>query len=113
LPVVIVEPYRAVVLGGRAKEGPEGSTSLSAATWGFYLKEINAETTRLLIRSRWDWPSTVLNWVSYYGLLEPTHFIMERKMLLTLKERAEVAAHKPAEEQSQPDIIEKELAYVE
>jgi hypothetical protein len=55
----------------------------------------------------------VLNWVSYYGLLEPTHFIMERKMLLTLKERAEVAAHKPAEEQSQPDIIEKELAYVE
>lgn len=93
LPVSIVEPYRAIVLGSDGSNQPENGAPgvASAGTWGFYLKEVDDETTRLLLRVRWDRKPGPLNWLANYGLLEPAHFVMERKMMLGVKQRAERA----------------------
>jgi hypothetical protein len=59
--------------------------------WGsFVLEPIDASHTRLISRSRVPsgWPA-----VSYALLLEIPHFVMQRKMLLGIKQRAERMAH--------------------
>ena len=93
LPVILVEPYRAIVLGS-AVEGERGvgDAILGSGTWGFYLKEVNENTTRLLIRGRGTGGSGPLGWFVNYVMFEPAHFIMERKMMLGIKERAEALA---------------------
>jgi hypothetical protein len=71
LDVACFEPNHALVLNG----------------WGsFVLEPIDAGHTRLISRSRVPsgWPA-----VSYAMLLEIPHFVMQRKMLLTIKQRAE------------------------
>lgn len=84
LPVAVVEPYHAIVLGGAAEQGTNG-----VGTWGFYLKHVDENTTRLIVRIRWDRKPGLMNWLGNYALLEPAHFVMERKMMLGIKERAE------------------------
>ena len=90
LPVRVVEPYRAIVLGGLGEvEEGDGSVVTAGGTWGMYLKEVDKSTTRLLIRLRLARQSGVKNWLSYDAVLEPAHFIMERKMMRNIKKRAE------------------------
>jgi hypothetical protein len=90
LPVLLVEPGRAIVVGGIGKEaGDDHSTNIRGGTWAFVLKELSESTTRLLIRIRWDRKPGVLDWIYSIGFLEPSHFVMERKMLLGIKRRAE------------------------
>jgi len=76
--VAAIEPGHAIVLKG----------------WGaFVLKSIDEKTTRLIIRSQGDYEpdlkNPVLNFLLWRVVFEPAHFIMERKMLLGIKERAE------------------------
>lgn len=92
--VAAVEPGRAIVLKG----------------WGaFVLKPIDEKTTRLIIRSQGDYDpdlkNPVLNFLLWRVVFEPAHFIMERKMLLGIKERAEKLAREQAEEKlsTRPD----------
>ena len=80
LPVLICEPPRALVLG---------SNMDTPGTWGFYLKELDGGRTRLVIRGRGEWAPGLLNWLLAHAVFEPAHFIMERKMLLGIKSRAE------------------------
>jgi hypothetical protein len=71
--VASFEPNRALVLEG----------------WGaFVVEPLDAERTRVILRSRTPggWPA-----VLQVLLIELPHFIMERKMLLGIKERAERA----------------------
>ena len=76
--VAAIEPGRALVL----------------KPWGaFVLRPIDERTTRLIIRSQGDYnpdlKNVVLNFLLWRVVFEPAHFIMERKMLLGIKERAE------------------------
>jgi hypothetical protein len=80
LPVLICEPPRTLVLGNNMDY---------PGTWGFYLREAEQGTTRLVIRGRGDWKPGLMNWLGAHVLFEPAHFIMERKMMLGVKERAE------------------------
>ena len=73
-----LEPNRALVL----KDTMGGS-------WSFILKPISEDRSRLIIRARGAAPQSLQGSVFQYGVMEPAHFIMERKMLLTLKELAE------------------------
>ena len=66
-----------------------GHNTHEPGTWGFFLKPVNANTTRLLIRNRGDWKSGLLRNAISYGIYEPTHFIMEQKMMRTIKHLAE------------------------
>jgi hypothetical protein len=82
LPVLICEPCETLVLG---------SNTESPGTWGFYLRRIDGQTTRLVVRGRGQLRPGLLNWLFQHVLFEPAHFVMERKMMLNVKERAEAA----------------------
>jgi hypothetical protein len=88
LPVLICEPPRTLVLGNNMDY---------PGTRGFYLKEVDAGTTRLIVRGRGDWREGLKSWLGAHMLFEPAHFIMERKMLLGIKERAETLRHRTGE----------------
>ena len=73
--------------------------------WGaFVLQPIDEKRTRLIIRSQSDYEpnlgNAVLNFLLWRVVFEPSHFIMERKMLLGIKARAEKLARKHADEKS-------------
>ena len=80
LKVLAIEPERAIVLEN---------------SWTFFLRPIDDRTTRLIIRGRGefnpDLKNALLNFMLWRGVFEPAHFIMERKMMLGIKERAEAA----------------------
>lgn len=95
IPVAMIEPERALVLyGDTRKPGPVKPPVLKpgdyfTVTWGFYLLENSDGTTRLIERWQSDWNPTFYNNAFYRVFLEPAAFIMERKMLLSIKDRAE------------------------
>ena len=90
LTAAIVDPCRSLVL---ANVAASPFSPAFGGTWEFYTEVVNDAVTRLLTRSRWDWNAGPLAWLGYRCLLEPAHFIMERKMLLTLKACIEHARH--------------------
>jgi hypothetical protein len=77
--VVRLEENRALVLRDEIEQG----------SWAFILKPLSETQTRLVIRARGSQPESLPLKLLHYGFFEPAHFIMERKMLLTLKKRAE------------------------
>ena len=85
LPVIALEPGRLLTLKG----------------WGsFYLRQIDERTTRLVIRSRAVYEPDIKNFYLRCSIgcryIEMVHFIMERKMLLGIKQRAEATASQTA-----------------
>lgn len=80
--VVRLEPARALVLRDEIEHG----------SWAFVLNPINERRTRLVVRVRGDAAASWGRKLLHLSVLEPAHFVMERKMLLTLKERAEGSA---------------------
>jgi hypothetical protein len=87
LPVLICEPPHALVLGNNMER---------PGTWGFYLGELDGGRTRLVVRGRGDWGAGLPGRLLARALFEPAHFIMERKMLLGIKSRAESPGRKEA-----------------
>jgi hypothetical protein len=89
--VVMVEPPGLLVLAGTFIR-PAGETGVPAAvggTWVFDLKGQEPNGTRLLVRARVArFQPGWLCWVMMRAL-EPMHFVMERKMMLRVKELAE------------------------
>jgi hypothetical protein len=57
-------------------------------TWAFILDRLDERTTRLIARLRSDYKGLTPA-MARFMLVEPSHFIMERKMLLGIKQRAE------------------------
>ena len=84
--VVEMVPGRALVLFDASE----------TSTWSFVLKPLDENKTRLIIRARGDEPMSLGGKVFHYAMMEPAHFVMERKMLLKLKELAEASWHSPA-----------------
>jgi hypothetical protein len=100
IPVAVIEPNRSLILFGQEepdtglandhqKQGPDADFAYS---WAFILDELDEITTRLVVRSRGDWKPGLLMTLACGVFLEPASFIMERKMLLGLKHRAEAQA---------------------
>lgn len=77
--VVGLEPNRALVLRDEIERG----------SWAFVLKPIDENQRRLIARARGDKPRNLPIKLFHLGIFEPAHFIMERKMLLKIKELAE------------------------
>jgi len=94
VPIVIVEPNRTLVVHGDTRSAPETFPGLKPGdflnvAWGWHLRPIDAQTTRLIERWRADWNPTFKNWAYMRLFLEPGAFVMSRKMLLGIKQRAE------------------------
>jgi hypothetical protein len=58
-------------------------------TWAFILVPVDPGTTRLIVRSRGPEAPTLVGRLFWMAVFEPAHFIMERKMMLSLKALAE------------------------
>lgn len=87
LEVAVVDPGRSLVL--RSPEAPRSGDDFSCA---FVLQEEGPQTTRLIVRSRSVWGQGPGRWLLGRVMGEPAHFVMERAMMLGIKERAEAAA---------------------
>lgn len=71
-----------------------GRTLVLSDDWCFHLQPLNGgQQTRLIVRGRgiFAYPDLgpIGNFIYWRGIFEPAHFIMERKMMLGIKERAE------------------------
>jgi hypothetical protein len=88
--VAVVDAPRALVLSSAAdwKRRQALDEGLDA-TWEFALQPKPGGATRLIARTRTEaYPTAWKRFVNFM-FWEPAHFIMERKMLLTIKELAE------------------------
>jgi hypothetical protein len=96
--VAVANPPHALVLwqvtsGGKAIDpaGPWGDNYV-AWSWAFVLVPVDAAATRLLVRMRASYQPSA-KWAPYMWLLvEPAHFVMGRRQLLGLRERAEATS---------------------
>jgi hypothetical protein len=94
--VAEVEPDRALVWQiadgrtGRAAAIGEGEAGV-VGSWAFVLRPIDGASTRLIQRFRFDARMHGLAVLGYPLAIEVPHFVMERKMLLGIKGRAERA----------------------
>lgn len=86
MPVAAYEPERYFIAAG----APDGSTEGARSSWGFYVEPLDGERTRVISRIRADYPdglATALQFGPYFT--ESVGFVMDRRMLLGIKERAE------------------------
>jgi hypothetical protein len=97
--VVRIEPGRVIVW----RQGwPEDLQTLSPSeargrgTWAFVLEKVGQGTTRLILRERSGNRPHARDVIFNYLFMERQHFIMERRMLKGLKERAERARMRAA-----------------
>lgn len=91
--VAAADPPRALVLisadpktGQPVEFASSAGKGYSIATWQFILRPLGDGATRLLVRQRLA-HSPDLTWV--WRLTEPVGFVMERKMMLGIRRRAE------------------------
>jgi hypothetical protein len=66
--------------------------NLPYPSWTFRLSPLAGGRSRLLVRFQSDFRPSPLGWLANNYALEPVHNVMERKMLLGIKQRAERAA---------------------
>ncbi|HEX2988645.1 MAG TPA: hypothetical protein VHS06_10805 [Chloroflexota bacterium] len=92
-PVVKVEPQRMLLLHGDTRDGsspvPVKPGEYLNASWLFLLDAAGRGGTRLVERFRADYDPGQVKGLVYGAFVEPGAFLMERKMLLGIKERAE------------------------
>ncbi len=94
VPIVVVEPNRALVVHGDTRQEGDDVQWLKpgdymAVTWGWHLYWVDERATRLVERFSADYNPTFVNQVYFRAFMEPGAFVMQRKMLLGIKERAE------------------------
>ncbi len=95
--VALLEQNRAMVLVSPAKAerlttgdpGGEGSRA-------FVIEPLGERSVRLIVRSRAGENLGVLGWLYAYLITDPGHFLIERRMMLDIKTRAEQSAQPPA-----------------
>lgn len=88
--LVEYEPGRALGFATRRVGTP--ASAAYDGSWSFVLRPIDATTTRLVIRGRGEEPRSFALVVFDRLIFDPMHFVMERKMMETLKRRAEGAS---------------------
>ena len=83
--VVEIEPGRTLLM---VALDPVTRQPVQSATWVFHLEEEAEGGTRLLVRGRNGYEPSTANHIMWH-IVEPIAFVMERRMLLGLKARAE------------------------
>jgi hypothetical protein len=90
--VLRLEPPRLLVLGPDGTRDEVLGSGMPYPCWTFQLRPAADGGTRLVVRFQSDFEPTPMGWTVNKYALGPVHFLMERKMLLGIKERAERAA---------------------
>jgi hypothetical protein len=101
-------PSRAMILASpRDTEAIAKTGRAPNGTWGLVLDPIDAHTTRLVVCTRsgedQGLRATLIAWLVF----DPAHFIMERKMMLGIKQRAETSHQRSAitSQRSRPCVL--------
>lgn len=94
--VAAIEPGRALVLHGDTRTGSTAAPVMKPGdylnvSWVFFLNQADEGITRLIERFRLDYNPSLQTTLFDRIILEPGSFLMERKMLLGIKERVEAA----------------------
>jgi hypothetical protein len=97
--VVAIEPGRALILHVALDMrtwrpfDPAGTPpdAYLKGSWVWLLDEIDQRTTRLIVRTRYDYNPSLLNALMMRVLIGPGGSMMERKTLLSIQQRAEAA----------------------
>jgi hypothetical protein len=88
-PVAFVEPGHALVFGGVRDADEDLLAGRASTTWAFIVEPIDDDHCRLVVRSRGD---------SLMARLQaPVQFVMQRKMMIGIKQRAEALPEGRAE----------------
>jgi hypothetical protein len=94
--VVTLEPNRCLVLFADLTSWEGMQNTEGASTWVFSLRPVDEARSRLVVR----WRARFLGWQSgdlvaalIELTLEPMEFVMERKMILGIRDRAEALGH--------------------
>jgi hypothetical protein len=87
--VAEVRPEEALVLRSPGEPAYIGESSLPWASWAFVLHPLTGGRTRLLVRWRSDFADAPASRFWNDWGIELPHFMMERKMMLGMKQRAE------------------------
>lgn len=87
--VLRIEPPSLLVLGPEGSQEEAFAAGLPYAVWTFALNPHPGPRCRLVVRFQLQAPETRANRAFYGHLLGPVHFLMERRMMLGIKERAE------------------------
>jgi hypothetical protein len=82
-----LDPGRALVFGTRQVGTP--AEQPTDGTWAFIVRPVDSRTTRLIVRGRAAASRSSAQRVFDRLVFEPTHFMMERKMMEGIKARAE------------------------
>jgi hypothetical protein len=90
--VARLDPPYLLVLGPGTSREEALKTNLPYPSWTFRHSPLAGGRSRLLVRFQSDFRPSPLGWLTNKYALEPVHFVMERKMLLGIKQRAERAA---------------------
>ena len=93
LEVRVIEAPHALVLSSPGDPEEAMAAGYPAMSWAFVLGSLDEKTTRLVIRCRSDYKLTMTSVLMNQIFLEPIQFIMERKMLLGIKQRVERVSH--------------------
>jgi hypothetical protein len=81
-----------LVLGPDTSRTSAFAAGLPYPCWTFQVTSTGPATSRLVVRFQSDFNPTLMGLISCKYALKPVHFVMERKMLLGIKHRAELAA---------------------
>lgn len=83
--VLEIEPERSILM---CALDPVTRQPVKSATWVFVLNQQADDNTRLLVRGRNGYEPTTLNHILWH-IVDSLNFVMERKMLLGIKNRVE------------------------
>ncbi len=104
----VIPSLQVLEVGDRIRLGGDGSSAFTVVeldrrhslvlrdgddqvttVWSFSLDTLDSGDTRLVVRDRTDYVPTLGQFLVWRVITEPIHFVMERKMLLGIKARAE------------------------
>ncbi len=85
-----IEPGQTLILGSPVDE------RRTPTSWVFHLEGIDAATTRLIARYRSSYEPSIGNTIIWRVLTDPIFFVMERRMLIGIRDRAEAMGESAA-----------------
>jgi hypothetical protein len=87
--VALVEPNHALVLRAPGTREEAFASGLSFPSWAFVIEPAAPGLVRLVVRWRSDFVPNPIGYVTWKYGIEPVQFVMERRMLKGIQERAE------------------------
>lgn len=83
----VYQPGRALGFAARSFGTP--ATAPPDGSWSFFLEPVNDSTTRMVVRGRGAGGRTLLGGAFDRAVFEPMHFVMERRMMIGIRQLAE------------------------